>query len=272
MSTSSKTGKHKILDSKYLTIALVLLFIGSIVFAGVDVDKAFGFSSDSQGQGQNSAPAAPEEFSYKVDDARASQAQSELAALRVAPKGTMDGYTGNREELFGDWSSGERGATVHGAGNGCDTRNDILARDLTDVKLDSDGCTVLSGRLWNPYGTDSEKYNHYIDFERGRGTSMAVQIDHVIALGNVWVSGGDRLTEQQRLDVANDPINLIAVDGPTNGSKGDRDASEWMPPNDRIHCFYAASQIQVKYRYDLSVTQAEKQALEQALTTCPSGI
>lgn len=268
MSAASKSGSNKILDSKYLSIALVVVFLASLLFTVFDVDKAFGFSTGSQ----DPAPAPAESFSYKVDPQRAGQAQAELAALRVAPKGSMDGYSGNREELFGDWESGDRGGTVYGSGDGCDTRNDILARDMSDVVLASDGCTVESGRLWNPYGTDSEKYNHFIDFKRGRGTSMAVQIDHVVALGNVWVSGGDRLTPQQRLDVANDPINLVAVDGPTNGSKSDRDASEWMPANDRIHCFYAASQIQVKHRYNLSVTEAEKQALSQALSTCPSGV
>lgn len=250
-------------------IAVIVLVLGGLFGLNVDLDEVFDTAT---GNASQNTAMAPEQVSFIVDKQRTSQARAELDGLRVAPKGSMSGYTGNREALFGDWDSGERGATVHGSGNGCDTRNDILARDLTNVKRASDGCTVESGRLWNPYGTDNEKYNHYIDFQRGRGTSMAVQIDHVVSLGNVWVSGGDRLSEQQRLDVANDPINLIAVDGPVNGGKSDKDASEWLPANDRIHCFYAASQIQVKHRYNLSVTQAEKQTLSDLLNTCPAGV
>ena len=189
-------------------------------------------------------------------------ARSTLDGLRVAGKGTMTEYTGNREKLFGPaWTDKATGVAM--AGNKCDTRNDILKRDLTDIVLDKDGCTVLSGRLYDPYT------GKWIDFQRGRATSSKVQIDHIIPLGNAWVTGAPKLTQAQRVALANDPRNLLAVDGPQNGSKSDRDASAWRPPNKKVWCYYAASQIRVKSLYNLYVTQPEKDALGDMLDTCP---
>lgn len=193
-------------------------------------------------------------------------AAEELGELKIKPKGDMSGYRNKREELFGDWRKGDKATDVALAGNKCDTRNDILARDLANVKKDGD-CTVTAGRLWDPYGTADNPYEHYIDFQRGPKSS-AVQIDHLVPLGNVWASGGDKLSEQDRLRVANDPINLVAVDGPENGRKQDKDASEWLPNNDHIHCFYAASQIRVKAKYNLTVTQAEHDKLAELIEGC----
>lgn len=207
----------------------------------------------------------PDQFTLTASEV--ATARDELAQLAVAEKGSMDTY--DRDAFGKAWDDGADGVAF--AGNGCDTRNDVLARDLTEVKREGD-CTVLSGRLWNPYGVPDNPYEHYIDFQRGKATSSAVQIDHVVALANVWVSGGDRLTAEQRLAVANDPINLVAVDGPQNGAKGDKDASQWLPANDRIHCFYAASQVRVKVKYALTVTPAERDTLSGLIDSCPAGV
>lgn len=195
-----------------------------------------------------------------------SVAESELAGLAIADKGDMSGYSGKREELFGPaWTDMAEGVAM--AGNGCSTRDDILARDMTDVVKSGD-CQVESGKLYDPYGTEANPSDHYINFVRGKDTSSAVQIDHLVALGNVWASGGDKLSQEQRVAIANDPINLLAVDGPQNGAKGDKDASEWLPKNKRAQCFYAASQIRVKAKYKLTVTQAEHDKLASLISTC----
>ncbi|KSU66218.1 deoxyribonuclease [Arthrobacter sp. NIO-1057] len=154
--------------------------------------------------------------------------------------------TGYDRDLFGrGWGDPDR--------NGCDTRNDILARDL-DVDTFKDGtraCVVLTGTLVDPY-TDTT-----IDFVRGQGTSNAVQIDHVVALSDAWQKGAQQLSAEQRLEFANDPLNLLAVDGPTNASKGDSDAATWLPPNRGFWCEYVTRQIEVKHKYDLWMTKAE---------------
>ncbi|MGP9760909.1 GmrSD restriction endonuclease domain-containing protein [Corynebacterium sp. AOP12-C2-36] len=223
-------------------------------------------SADSSGDAatESTEQQGPGDTDTSISSKEASTAADELASLQVREKGSMDDY--DRKGDYGDpWSDKAEGVAM--AGNGCKTRDDILERDLTEVEK-SDDCQVEAGVLYDPYGTEEEPYNHYIQFERGQNTSGAVQIDHIVPLGNVHVSGGPDLTEAQRLQIANDPINLLAVDGPENGAKGDKDASEWLPHNDKIHCRYAASQIRVKAKYGLSVTQAEHDTLAELITTC----
>ncbi len=148
--------------------------------------------------------------------------------------------------------------------NGCDTRNDILARDLTQAqRVKGSGCQWGSGRLADPY-TGNE-----LDFSRGAQSSKAIQIDHVVALGNAWQTGAQQLTDEQRQSLANDPLNLLAVDGPTNVQKSDGDAATWLPPNKAFRCRYVARQVSVKAAYRLWVTQAEGDAMKRVLTSCP---
>ena len=150
-------------------------------------------------------------------------------------------------------------------GNGCDTRNDILKRDLSDVVFtDGQHCKVERGTLADPYTATT------IHFQRGPGTSSAVQIDHVVALGDAWLKGAQKLTEAQRIAFANDPLNLQATDGPTTIQKGESDASTWLPPNKSYRCDYVARQISVKATYDLWVTRAEHDAMAGVLADCAS--
>lgn len=241
-----------------LSVAVIVALVALIGYMTTESDNPFASSQ--------TAPLVGDQR-YELTADEVATAENELAALTVAPKGSMDDY--DREGDFGTaWTDD---AQVALGGNGCDTRNDILDRDLENAVVEDD-CTVVSGRLWNPFGVEDNPYDHWIDFERGQGTSMAVQIDHLVAAGNAWVSGGDRLSQQERIAFANDPINLVAVDGPTNGAKGDSDAADWLPPNDSIHCFYAASQVQVKNKYRLSVTQDEHDVLAQLISECPAGV
>lgn len=146
--------------------------------------------------------------------------------------------------------------------NGCDTRNIILHRDLKNPVV-GDGCKVLSGTLEDPYTGKT------IVFKRGAGTSDAVQIDHVVALSNAWQTGAGLLTPQRREELANDPLELLAVDGKANQNKSDGDAATWLPPNKAFRCQYTARQIAVKAKYDLWVTPPERDAMVRILTTCP---
>ncbi len=99
-----------------------------------------------------------------------------------------------------------------------------------------------------------------------------MQIDHVVALADAWRTGAQKLPEQQREQLANDPIELLAVDGPTNESKGDQDASAWLPTNASFRCAYVADQITVKQAYGLWVTSAERDAMQDVLTNCGGSV
>ena len=145
--------------------------------------------------------------------------------------------------------------------NGCDTRNDILARDLI-VKGMRNSCVVTAGQLADPYS------GKWIDFSKKDASK--VQIDHVVALENAWQSGAYKLTQEDREALANDPDNLLAVNGHDNMAKGSKSADQWMPPNSAYACTYASKQVQIKNRYALTVTTQEKQALADALATCPT--
>lgn len=146
--------------------------------------------------------------------------------------------------------------------SGCDTRNIILNRDLKDVVL-SEVCTVMSGILNDPYtGTT-------IHFKRGESD---IQIDHVIALSNAWQTGAQLLTKEMRVQLANDPLELIAVQGEANQQKSDGDAATWLPSNKDFRCQYVARQIAVKQKYALWVTAPEKDAMLKVLSTCPEQV
>ena len=182
-----------------------------------------------------------------------------MATLRSLPVKGRAPRTGYDRGLFGQlWYDVDR--------NGCDTRNDILRRDLTEVELkpETHGCLVLSGVLQDPYtGT-------VIQFVRGIATSNAVQIDHVVALGDAWQKGAQQLDLEKRRALANDPLNLLAVEGSANASKGDGDAATWLPRNKSIRCAYVARQVAVKAKYRLWVSEPERDAVERILSACPS--
>jgi hypothetical protein len=186
------------------------------------------------------------------------KAGSALAALgTLAVKGRAP-KTGYDRALFGQaWADVDH--------NGCDTRNDILRRDLTALMPTSgtNRCRVLSGTLHDPYT------GRVIAFVRGQNTSSQVQIDHVVALSDAWQKGAQQWSTPRRTAYANDPLNLLAVDGPSNQRKSDGDAATWLPPNKSFRCPYAVRQIAVKAKYGLWVTSAEREALARILVTCP---
>ena len=182
-------------------------------------------------------------------------ASSVLASLPVKGRAPKTGYT--RAQFGQAWADVDR--------NGCDTRNDMLKRDLTNIeyKVKTRDCVVLTGVLVDRYSGET------INFIRGNVTSMEVQIDHVIALSNAWQTGAFKLTVVQRTALANDPMNLFAVKGRLNSQKGDGDAATWLPPLKSFRCAYVAQQIAVKAKYSLWVTAPEKEAMVRILTSCP---
>ncbi|AFR29459.1 HNH endonuclease family protein [Arthrobacter sp. Rue61a] len=191
---------------------------------------------------RGAAPVTPE---------RASDALERLPVKGRAAKTDYD------RAAFGQaWADADR--------NGCDTRNDILRRDLSGVEFtEGSSCKVAGGSFHEPY-TGAQ-----VTFQRGQDTSAAVQIDHVVALADAWQKGAQQLTVQQRQMFANDPLNLIAADGPANVKKGAGDAATWLPANKNFRCHYVARQVSVKAAYQLWITQAEKDAMKRVLSSCP---
>lgn len=177
-------------------------------------------------------------------------ATDELTKLPVKGKAPKTGY--KRTQFSNGWAKS----------GGCDLRNIILRRDLSDPKVD-DACKVLSGTLNDPYT------GKVIEFARGPDTSSKVQIDHVVALSNAWQTGAQQITSEQRHAFANDPLNLVAVDGAANQKKSDSDAASWLPPNKGFRCQYVARQVAVKRAYGLWVTNAELAAMQRVLEGCP---
>jgi len=196
--------------------------------------------------GQSTGAAGPEE---KGGGGAVLTAADALPVKGRAPK------TGYSRERFGSaWADTDS--------NSCDTRDDILKRDLKDVKFTGGTCKVSYGLL------DPDPYSgKEITYRRGRSQ---VDIDHVVALSDAWQKGAKYWNAGKRIALANDPLNLIAVDASTNRGKGDGDAATWLPPDTAYRCTYVATQVAVKKKYGLWVTSAEKAAMKKVLAGCPN--
>lgn len=174
-----------------------------------------------------------------------------LNTLPVKGKAPATGY--NRNAEFGNgWKDFDK--------DKCDERQEALSRDMSKVRFkDKKKCTVASGTLNDLY--TGKKINWKVK-------SGSVDIDHVVALKNAWISGGQKLSQAQRQALANDPLNLIAADASANRQKGDKNAAEWLPKNKSFRCQYVATQSSVKKKYALSVTSSEKKAMSKVLNSC----
>jgi hypothetical protein len=176
-----------------------------------------------------------------------------LAGLAVKGRAPMTGYS--RAQFGAAWADENR--------NGCDTRNDVLNRDLTAKawRPGTRNCVVIAGKLVDPYTARTIVF--------AKANASAIQIDHVVALGDAWQKGAQQLSPARRQQFANDPLNLLAVDGPTNAKKGAGDAATWLPPNKAVRCAYVARQVTVKAAYGLWVTAAERATIATVLASCP---
>lgn len=193
------------------------------------------------------APVAP-------DPSASSEALTQLAALPLTdPSVPRPDYV---RDLFG-----ERWTDVDG--NGCNQRNDVLARDLESYALFPDRhCIVQTGVLADPYTGAT------IAFQHGEQTSQAVQIDHLIPLALAWRSGAWAWTPERRLQFANDTSLLLAVEGQINQSRSDSDLDEWLPPVEAVHCSYVITIVDGLARYELSITESAMAAAEAVLIGC----
>lgn len=248
---------------RFLAVPLLVLALGLGGCTAASVEPA----ADTA-QAPSSVPAEPKADEAPAAAPKAAKPAKEPAAPAVAAAGTaleqlatitIKGRapkTGYSRDMFGSaWPDLD--------GDGCDERNEILARDLTNISFKDGHCVVASGTFADPYTGKT------ISFTRGTKTSSAVQIDHVVALSDAWQKGAQTLSDGQRRSLANDPLNLMAADGPANGSKSDSDAATWLPSNKGFRCEYVARQTSVKAKYKLWMTQAEHDAVARVLAGCP---
>jgi hypothetical protein len=185
-----------------------------------------------------------------ADPQQVGLARADLPLLTVADRGPLTGYRRVTAQWGPTWADVDH--------NGCHTRDDILRRDLTRITL-TGRCTVVAGTLADPYTGKTIQF--------AKRTATAVQIDQIVPLAEAWRTGARDWTVQRREQLANDPAELLAVDGPANESKGDSGPDEWQPqPAER--CDYAVRYVLVKHKYGLTITVVEKRALDAALTTC----
>ncbi len=173
-----------------------------------------------------------------------------LNSLQVKGRAAKTGYSRSQ---FPHWSDPDR--------NGCDARNDTLKRDLTNItyKVGTRDCKVMAGQLLDPFSGQA------LIFTSEKST---VDIDHVVALSNAWQTGAAYFDKTKRSQIANDPLNLLAVDAKLNRQKGDADAATWLPPAKSYRCEYVARQIAVKIKYSLWLTAPEKSAMSKILASC----
>lgn len=203
-------------------------------------------------------PASFEQVFTKVEDAGADvsvSVDSKLAIevlelLEVKGRAPKTGYS--REEFYNGWPTVE----------GCSLRQRIIKREFGDSAV-LDGCNVVAGEFDEPYTGE------HLVFHSREEISKGIQIDHVVALSDAWQKGAQYMDKTVRYQMATDSLNLLAVDGPANQGKSDGDAATWLPSNKKFRCQYVARQVSVKYKYGLWVTEAEKNAIYNILTTCP---
>jgi hypothetical protein len=171
-----------------------------------------------------------------------------------------------RRAAFGDaWTDDNTAPDGH---NGCDTRNDILDRDLVDktfTAIKRCPTAVATGTLHDPYTNDT------IAFTRGNQVGAAVQIDHIVPLALAWDLGARDWPDDMRIRFANDPANLLAVQGKANQDKGDAEPADWMPPNHAFWCQYSVQFAAVLRGYALPIDDRSAVVLRDAATTCPTG-
>ncbi|SEK25324.1 HNH endonuclease family protein [Rhodococcus maanshanensis] len=230
--------------------------LGVVVVLAIVILVVVGFlqsrGSDSEGPGGSGAVSA---------EPPGEPAPDPLAGIAVVERRTkVPGY--DRGDFGPAWADDTDAPLGH---NGCDTRNDILERDLVDrVNFDIWRCpwAVRSGTLHDPYS------GAVIAFQHGEDTSSAVQIDHIVSLALAWDMGANTWTPERRARFANDPANLIAVAGEANFAKASHTPASWMPPNEAFRCDYAHRFTSVLREYGLPIDRASAEALRGALRAC----
>jgi Protein of unknown function (DUF1524) len=185
-----------------------------------------------------------------VPKSQRARARRLIARVRTAPAGSRTGYS--RDAFGSAWTDD---TTITWGHDNCKTREQILRRDLRSItyRPNTNSCVVLTGILRDPYTATT------ITFAKAR--PLAVQIDHVMPLAYDWSQGAATWTRAKRKQIANDPLNLLAVDGHANTHKAASGPANWLPPNTRVRCAYAVRFAQVSRKYKLTIRPQDKRTM-----------
>ena len=246
---------------RLLGLLLAVLVVGGV--AGVllwqqrSVSDRVSSASPTWRAGQPTSSGVAPTSAAPATEARFDAARRQLEALGVRGWDRTSDF--ERSQFGQAWSDDVNVELGH---NGCNTRDDVLRRDLKDLVIRPFTCFAQSGTLIDPYtGTT-------IEFVRGPRSSSSIEIDHVVSLADAWYKGARAWDPQRRLDFANDPRNLLAVSPKANFDKAFRDAASWLPPNEAFRCDFVARQVEVKTAYGLWLSAKEKRAMTEVLSRC----
>jgi hypothetical protein len=224
---------------------LIVVILSAVVTIGTAVGTS---SSSSEGTNPLSNRQGLEPGLAPVPQAQEPRARVLIRKVKVAEAGAQRPY--DRGQFGSPWTDD---SSAPWSNNGCKTRDDVLRRDLSGETFRDGHCVVITGQLYDPYT------GHTITFSKVH--AQAVQVDHVTALHSAWEHGADRWSDEKREEYANDPLVLLAVDGPANIRKSDHGPSEWLPPNKDVWCALAVRQAQVEVKYHITVTKLDKHTM-----------
>lgn len=155
----------------------------------------------------------------------------------------------SRVRDFGDW--------IDADGDCQNTRQEVLIRDsLIPVTLSSNKCSVTSGLWLCPY-TGKVFTN-----------PKELDIDHLVPLKEVYLSGAEEWSFERRKSYANDLTNkqtLLVTSKAANRSKGDKDPSKWMPSNIAYWNVYLVNWTKTKQQWEMSFDGYETNSIRQLM-------
>ncbi|WP_121747469.1 HNH endonuclease family protein [Streptomyces sp. E2N166] len=251
-------GRHSMIRTGWAAVAaLALTLVTGCEGLGGEGDGASspGGGAEAPAAGQAVSPLRNPDgtdpgLAPVTGDAHEATARRLIEGLKTKGRGPRTGY--DRDEFGYAWMDSADGVPL--ARNGCDTRNDLLQRDGQDLRFRSGSdCVVVAMTLDDPYtGTT---------IEWRKREASEVQIDHVVPLSYSWQMGSSRWAESKREQLANDPLNLLPVQGRANSAKSDSGPASWLPPAKSVRCAYAVRFAQVAVKYELAVTAPDRQAM-----------
>lgn len=161
----------------------------------------------------------------------------------------------DRDKHFGGW--------VDNNNDGCRDDEEVRLRDSVEVTLEAGStCVAQTGILHDPYS------GKIIPFDRAV-QPLAVEVEHIVSLHDVYYSGGWQMSYEQRVAIAHDlERELVLTSRVENQAKKEKTPAEWMPSDPSSWCWYAATYIDVKATYHLTVDLENKTFLRDVIAAC----
>ena len=246
------TGQHIVLGEQVCVLAetgnwaYIRKSDGTVGYTHID-----GITYQSPAVLTPAASPIPLDRDLPILSSETSRYRTLLSALSVAPHSHL--YTYDRDDWGGNWTDADQDCQ--------NTRHEVLQlesqRPVTFSRTRR--CYVDTGLWTGPWSGET--------FTR----ASALDIDHHVPLKNAHISGGALWSREKKVAYYNDmelEAALQAMKNSLNRTKGASGPEEWKPPVQDTWCQYARDWIEVKTKYSLSVTSAEKTALTVMLDTC----